>query len=144
MTHDQVIKLIVAVVMAIVIIHCIKKGFKKGFLKELGSSISLILSLVCIFLILLLYTAFKDKTYGTAIVVVITLVLIGVFVKLGRCIGRGLMGITELLVISWIDKTFGAVLGLGEAVLVIYIFNQIMTDIGKMAYVVDIPALIHK
>ena len=144
MTNDQLVKLVVAIIMALVTIHCIKKGFRKGFLKELGSALSLMISLLCIFLIMLLYTAIKDKTYGTVIVVIAALLMIGAGVKLAKCIGNGLIGITELSVISGIDKVFGAILGFGEAALMIYVFNHIMAEIGKTSFVLDIPAMIRK
>ena len=144
MTHEQILRLIAAVVMAVIVICSVKKGFRRGFMKELGSALSLILSLLCLFLIMLLYTAVKDKTYGTVFFAVIALILAGVFVKIGKGIGGALTGITELSVISWIDKIIGAVLGLGEAALIIYMFSRIMTGLGQEAYIPDIHMFLGK
>ncbi len=143
MSHDQIIKLVVAVIMAVIVISSVKKGLKRGFMRELGSTLSFLLSLLCIFLILLLYTAVRDKTYGTVVTAVIALILLGLFAKVGRGIGSALTGITELTVVSWIDRALGAVLGLGEAVFFIYIFNRIMAQLGKTAYLINFKELFH-
>jgi uncharacterized membrane protein required for colicin V production len=144
MSQEQVIKLIVALVMALITIGSVKKGFRKGFMKELGSTLSVLLSLLCIFLIMLLYTAIKDKTYGTVITAAAALILIGLFTRIGKGIGSALTGITELTVVSWIDKVLGAVLGFAEAALFIYVFNRVMTVLGMSSFIIEIPTLIHK
>lgn len=103
-----------------------RKGYDNGMMQEIVNIISIIVSLVCIVLIFLIVTSVRAKTFSTLTVCVVGLIGIGIVFKLCKLVFAPIAAITNISIISWLDKIAGAVLGLGEALICAWFLYHIL------------------
>ncbi|MBQ8947514.1 MAG: CvpA family protein [Lachnospiraceae bacterium] len=119
------VRMLIMILGVLVIILFMKNGYKKGAMRELRSLLSVLVAVICIFLILLLRTSVKEQTYSTAIVIGGAIVILSFGWKLTRMILDLLSGIRELPLIGFADKLLGAVFGAAECIGVIWIVYKL-------------------
>lgn len=108
----------------------IRKGFRNGMMKEIVNILSAAVSLVSIVLIFLAVSSVMAKTFSTLTVCVLCLIGIGIIFKLCKLIFAPVAAITNISIISGLDKAAGAILGLGEAAVCSWLIYLILEHYG--------------
>ena len=99
----------------------IKKGFRNGVMREIVTIVSGAISLVSIALAFFAYSSYREKAPSLFALCVIGLVVIGIVFKLCNLIFRPIMALSNISVISGINRLFGAVMGAAEAALLSFL-----------------------
>lgn len=123
----------------LVMIITIHRGYRRGITRELRSFVNVLIASICSILILVLKHAIGNRTYGTAIVVVIGLVILGFGWRLIRLVSGPLIGFTEIGIIRAIDVFFGVIFGAAEGVLIVFVAYKILQAAGLIT---DIDGII--
>lgn len=121
---------IALVIIALIFIARIVTGFKRGMVKEIISIISLIIAVVCIALIVSAVGSYMDEKIGKTIQMVLILFAVCIVYRLVNVLFTSLKLISELPVINWLNKLLGAVLGAGEAVLIVGLLVHFIKNWG--------------
>ncbi|MBO4899033.1 MAG: CvpA family protein [Lachnospiraceae bacterium] len=121
----EIRNLILCVVAALFLIVCVRRGYSNGFAKELRKLISIAVAFICLVLILALRGAFRDRQYGSAIVIAGAIVILSLGWKFVRMVLGLLSGFTELPIVSTLDSLLGAAAGALECAGVIWIIYKI-------------------
>lgn len=111
--------LIIAVLLTI---YMIARGYRKGMTKELSGLIALAAAFIVLALVIMLTSSYQLGEVTNTVYSVVFLVLFGIVYGVVRLVLNSIKLISKLPVLHFIDKLLGMVVGLGKAVLFIWIF----------------------
>ncbi len=106
--------LIIVVCLAI---GCAIKGFKTGMMKEILSFITVIVAVGCIVIAVYAAGQYMDHNYMFFVAAVIIILLIMVFLNVGKLLVWPLKILSKLPLVKWIDKLAGIVIGVAKSLL---------------------------
>jgi len=110
----------------LIFIWRIVAGFKKGLVAEIISFFSLIAAALALMALLGAVGNYLDENVGTALQMLLILLVIGLLYKIVNMILSSIKLITKLPVIKSLDRILGALLGAVEALLIILIIIQLL------------------
>lgn len=117
-------KIAFIVAVCLLMIWRTKKGFHNGMMKEVVTIISVIVSCACIALLFFMISSIVAHTFTTLAVCVAGLIGIGLLFKFCNLIFGPITAITEISVVSGLDKLAGVVMGICEAALLSWILYR--------------------
>lgn len=128
MTMDMEVGTILYIVVAALLAWWrVKRGFKNGMCKEIVNILSGCISLACVVLIFYLISSIMTRAMSTLAVCIIALVILGLLFKICNLIFKPLLAIEKVSVIGELNKALGAVLGLAEALAIVYVLYRIQS-----------------
>lgn len=113
--------LIIGILALMILIWTVRRGYRRGLAAELRMFVSVIIAALCLMLIILLRGAVKEHTYGTVAVAAGALVILGTGWRFIRLIISPLSGFKELGIVRAADSFLGAVTGLVEGVVLVWL-----------------------
>lgn len=119
-----------AAIMLLLLIWRIKRGYANGMMQEITNLLSGIVSLICVALMFLAVRSGLNKSMHTLTVCIVALVLLGIVFKLCHLIFTPLLSVTNISIVSGINKVLGAVLGIAEGCLLAYILYRVADFLG--------------
>lgn len=128
--NPEILKVLFFIVAIVTALVRMKTGYRRGLISECSVMLSIAVSLLSIFLLLMLHSAVKGKTYGTVVVVTVALILIGVAYKFIRLIISLLKGISNIGIVGALDQLLGALFGLVEAFIIIFFLYKVLAYFG--------------
>lgn len=124
-------QLLIIGLLCLIALGRVKHGWRKGMVDEIFSLLHIGIGLISLFCIVLLYNAYQNQNHTTLVVMVILLVVLGVVFKLTKVALAPLTGLKKLSLVRVIDGLLGAVIGLGEGILIAYTINKILEMLGR-------------
>ena len=106
-------------VVLLIFIWRITGGFKKGMVKEIISLIAMVVAGFCMMLILSAVNSYLEQEMGKLIQMIIVLFVVCLVYRLVNVLFTSLKLISKLPVVKGVDKLLGAVIGCGEAALIV-------------------------
>ena len=106
----------VGVVMVINIIV----GFRKGLVKEVINCISLLVSSATVVLLSSVLKSYTSKQFVEMLILIIMVLIVSIANKLIKMLLEGIKVISELPVISLINKLAGAAFGVAQTILIVW------------------------
>ena len=106
----------VGVVMVINIIV----GFRKGLVKEVINCISLLVSTATVVLLSSVLKSYTSKQFVQMLVMIIMVLIVSIANKLLKMVLEGIKVISELPVISLVNKLAGAIFGVAQTLLIVW------------------------
>lgn len=106
----------VGVVMVINIIV----GFRKGLVKEVINCISLLVSTATVVLLSSVLKSYTSKQFVQMLVMIIMVLVVSIANKLLKMVLEGIKVISELPVISLVNKLAGAIFGVAQTLLIVW------------------------
>ena len=106
----------VGVVMVINIIV----GFRKGLVKEVINCISLLVSTATVVLLSSVLKSYTSKQFVQMFVMIIMVLVVSIANKLLKMVLEGIKVISELPVISLVNKLAGAIFGVAQTLLIVW------------------------
>lgn len=117
-------------IIALIFIWRIVAGFRKGLVQEIISLIAMAVAGICIFLIMGAIGNYLNQEIGKMIQVIVVLFVVCLVYRLVHTLFVSLELISKLPLIKWADKLLGAVVGCGEAVLIVAILVYLLKNWG--------------
>lgn len=118
MIQFNAVTIVSIILFIIILVLRIRAGFKHGFVKELSNIISMVLALILGFIIYKGVKAAMVMKFGTMITaLILVLIMLAVF-GINKLIFKILKVFASLPVVNGIDKFFGIIAGIIEAVLI--------------------------
>lgn len=109
------------------------RGMKLGLVDEAGRLLSLVITLFVLSLAILLYTSVKANDTRNIVLSVAMIIITGIVVRLVRMVVKSLSAIAHLPVISMLNSLLGIVIGIAEAVVILWILYVVIDnfDLGE-------------
>lgn len=125
------------IITVLILILAVIHGYKKGITKELSGLISWAVTLFVMALIIMLYTSFNNSEGKNTIFTIIMLIMVAVIYSAVRFVLKPAKFISKLPLFRFLDQMLGAVIGIGEGILIIwliYVLNEsgIFGQFGEM------------
>lgn len=117
-------------IIALIFIWRIVAGFRKGMVQEIISLIATAVAGICIFLIMGAIGNYLNQEIGKMIQVIVVLFVVCLVYRLVHTLFVSLELISKLPILKWVDKLLGAVVGCGEAVLIVAILVHLLKNWG--------------
>lgn len=102
--------------------YMIGRGYRKGMTKEISGLIALVVAFVVMALVIMLTSSYQLGEVTNTVYSVILLALLGIVYGVVRLVLNSIKLISKLPVLHFLDKFLGLVVGLGKAILFIWIF----------------------
>lgn len=118
---------IVLVVVALLLLGGSIKGFQHGMVKELSTLIGLIGALAAGAIVVAALRNYQSKNTMNAVIAIMCLIVVLLAYKVIDFILTSLKMLSKIPIIHGADKLLGAVAGLGEAVIVVWIAFLLIT-----------------
>lgn len=119
---------IVLGIIALIFLWRIAAGFKKGMVREIVSLIATAAAVFCLLLILGAVGSYMDGQMGQLAQMIAVLAVVCVIYRLISLLFTSFKLVTHLPVINGLDKILGAVVGFGEAAVMVgflvYLFKN--------------------
>ena len=115
----NIYNLIIYLIAALLIIWRVSTGFKKGLVSELSNAVSIIIALGIGYIFKNIFFGFTSHRYGMIVAYLAYLAALLLVYRLISLIFSALKIFSRLPVIKFIDKVFGALLGVIEGFLII-------------------------
>lgn len=115
-----------AVAMILLFIWRIKGGYASGMMQEIVNILSGVVALVCVALVFLAVSSAASKSGHTLAACIIALIFLGIAFKVCNLILKPLLAVSNIFLVSGINKLLGAVLGALEAGLLAYVFYKVL------------------
>ncbi len=114
----------------LMVVWRVKRGFKNGIMQEIVNILSGVISLICLALVFFAVSSIIEQATSMLIVCIVGLIILGIAFKLVKLMLRPLLAIGNVSVLGGLNKFLGAVLGLGEAVVVCYLLYKLLDHFG--------------
>lgn len=121
---------IVLGIIVLIFLWRITAGFKKGMVQEIVSLIATIVAGFCLLLILGAVGSYMEREMGRLAQIIAVLAAVCVVYRLVSLLFTSLKLVTHLPVIKGFDKILGAVLGFGEAAVIVGFLVYIVKNWG--------------
>lgn len=119
-----------AAIILLLLIWRIKTGYANGMMQEIVNLLSGVISLACVALVFLAIRSAVNKSMHILTACVIALILLGVIFKLCRLIFTPLLAAGNISIVSGINKLMGAIMGVAEGGLLVYILYRVLVHFG--------------
>lgn len=97
------------------------RGMKRGLIDEIGRLISMVLMLFVLCVAILLYTSVKESNIKNVVLSVVIILITGVIARLIKFAVKSLSAVAHLPVLNMINDLLGAVIGVAEVVVGLWI-----------------------
>ncbi len=111
---------ILLIILLVILVWRIADGYEKGMVKEIISLVSLIVMSLVLALLAVILKGYLDKQFVNIIVAVILLLILCIAHKLVGIIFFSAETLSKLPIIHSLDKILGAVLGIVETVVIVW------------------------
>lgn len=117
---------ILTIAVVIYFILCVVDGYKKGLVGGIIRIVTSVLALAVLYVLLKGLASFLQGNVLYIIMALILLVALSLIRKLTKLILDSCKLVTMLPVIHWLDKLAGAILGIAEGILVIWVLFTVL------------------
>lgn len=100
-------------------------GFKKGMVKEIASVIALVVTFIVLALIIMIFTSFTANETDSMFIALALLLVLGLVYSLIKTVLKSVKALASLPLIRIFDKLFGFLLGIAEAIIIVWIIYMI-------------------
>lgn len=125
-------KFIFALIVFLLFIWRIREGFYNGIMEEIVTILSGAVSLISVTLVFFAIISYREKTLSVFVLCVIGLVVLGTVFKLCSLIFRPILTLSNISVISGVNKIMGAVMGAVEAAALSCLIYYILDYMNKI------------
>lgn len=112
-----------------ILVWRVVRGFKRGMVKELVSLLSLIVASVTIILLGTALISYFEKNIISMVMAVLLLILLAVIHKVLNLVFFSAKVLTKLPVIHSCDKLLGALAGIAETIVLIWVVFALLGDL---------------
>ena len=117
-------------IVLILFIWRVRGGYACGMMQEIVNLLSGVISLACVALIFLAVTSAMSKSTHILTACIIALILLGILFKVCRLIFAPLLAVSNICIVSGINKVLGAAMGAAEACLLAYFSYKALAHFG--------------
>ena len=102
------------------------KGYRRGMTKEISGCISLAVTLFVVTLIIMLFGSVIKSQTRNVVYTILILLAIALIYSIVKIILKSAKLLSKLPVLHFLDRMLGFTIGMGEGILVIWIFDVIL------------------
>lgn len=128
--RQELLTFVFAAIVLILFIWRVRGGYACGMMQEIVNLLSGVISLACVALIFLAVTSAMSKSTHILTACIIALILLGILFKVCRLIFAPLLAVSNISIVSGINKVLGAAMGAAEACLLAYFFYKALAHFG--------------
>ncbi len=103
-------------------------GYRKGMANEISNLIALVVAFFVLSLFIMLFSSFQAGEAANTIYSIILLVILGIVYGLIKILLKSAKAISKLPFLHFIDKMLGALVGVIESVLIIWILFSLCVN----------------
>lgn len=128
--RQELLTFVFAAIVLILFIWRVRGGYACGMMQEIVNLLSGVISLACVALIFLAVTSAMSKSTHILTACIIALILLGILFKVCRLIFAPLLAVSNISIVSGINKVLGAAMGAAEACLLAYFSYKALAHFG--------------
>lgn len=133
MSLDINITLVIVIIFGI---YMVTRGYRKGMTKELSGLIALAAAFIVLALGIMLKSSYQQGEVTNTVYSVIFLVVFGAVYGIVRFVLKSVKLISKLPILSFLDSLLGTVVGLAQAILLVWVFF-LLCENGYMGNVAE-------
>ena len=128
----NIYSIIIYTLAALIFLWRIMRGYKTGFVKELANALSIVIALLVGYLIRNIVISYMAAKYGRILAYLSIIAIVLIVYKVIKLIFGALKLFTTLPVLKFFNKILGAVLGFGEAFLIILFSVKVIKELLEL------------
>lgn len=117
---------ILLIILIVIAVWRIWQGFRNGMIHEINRLVSLAAALFVLALAVMIIYGFMEGNMKNVITAVVALVILGIVFHLIKFIMKSLKTLSELPIISFLDKILGMMAGFAEVVIICWIMYTVI------------------